>query len=249
MKIPSLVGTIDRRILVNFRAELSVLRKFLPEPFEPLSVNGYGIVGICFFQLKDLRIKGAPSLLGYRSENSAHRISIQWEENGKRKTGVYIPRRDTSSVLNALAGGRVFSGAHRLAKFHVKEEEGTFDISFQGKDGTSFYINAQESSNFPMGSLFKTLDRASAFFKRGNIGYAPRYKLEIFDGIELHIPQWEVQALRVNKVETGFFEDLTHFPKGSIYFDHALLMKNCEHEWIERREILATRHSFRTLIQ
>lgn len=249
MKIPALIGTIERRILVNFRAELSVLRDFVPQPFEPLSVNGYGIVGICFFQLKDLRIKGTPSLLGYRSENAAHRISIQWEENGKRKTGVYIPRRDTSSVLNALAGGRVFSGAHRLAKFQVKEENETFEISFQGKDGTSFYMQARESSNFPMGSLFKTLDRASAFFRRGNIGYAPRYKREIFDGIELHISDWDVQALRVNEVQSDFFENLTFFPKGSIYFDHALLMKNCEHEWLERREILATRHSFRTLIQ
>lgn len=249
MKIPSLVGTIDRRILVNFRAELSVLRDFLPQPFEPLSVHGYGIVGICFFQLKDLRIKGIPPLLGFRSENAAHRISIQWEENGKRKTGVYIPRRDTSSVLNALAGGRVFSGAHRLAKFQVKEHAQTFEVAFQGKDGTSFYINAQESSHFPMGSLFKTLDRASAYFRKGNIAYAPRYKREIFDGLELHIPDWEVQALRVNEVRTGFFEDLHHFPKGSIFFDHALLMKNRKHEWIERREILATRHSFRTLIQ
>lgn len=249
MKIPSLVGKIERRILVNFRAELSVLREFVPEPFEPLSVHGYGIVGICVFLLKDLRIKGTPSLLGYRSENAAHRISIAWEENGKRKTGAYIPRRDTSSVLNALAGGRVFSGAHRLAKIQVKEEHETFEISFKGKDGTSFYINARESSRFPMGSLFKTLDRASAFFRRGNIAYAPRYKHEIFDGIELHIPKWEVEALRVNEVQSSFFEDLNHFPKGSVYFDHALLMKNCEHEWIERREILATRHSFRTLIQ
>jgi len=45
------------------------------------------------------------------SENGAHRIAVEWEENGTLKEGAYIPRRDTSSTLNSLAGVTIFPGA------------------------------------------------------------------------------------------------------------------------------------------
>ena len=249
MKIASLEGLIDRRILVNFRIEQSVVRELLPQPFEPILVNGYGIVGICLIRLKDLRIKGAPRFVGLSSENSAYRISAHWEENGKRKTGVYIPRRDTSSLLNTIAGGRVFPGLHHFSKFYVREEEGQYELAIKSRDKVDFIIQAQESETFPPGSLFRSLGRASAFFRKGHIGYSPVYKEEIFDGFEMHIPDWEVKPLRVNQLQATYFEDRSRFPKGSVFFDHALLMENTYHEWAERGEMLATRHSFRTLIQ
>ena len=39
-------------------------------------------------------------------ENAAHRIAVEWDDGGTIRTGVYIPRRDSSSYLNVLAGGR-----------------------------------------------------------------------------------------------------------------------------------------------
>ncbi|MEM6803100.1 MAG: hypothetical protein AAF696_16970, partial [Bacteroidota bacterium] len=217
--------------------------------FEPIVVNGYGIVGVCLIRLKDLRIKGTPKFIGLGSENAAFRMSVQWEENGKRKTGVYIPRRDTSSLLNTIAGGRVFPGLHHFSRFQVKEEFGRYNLNFHARDDIYFHIRAEDSMNFPLGSIFRSLSRASAFFKRGNIGYSPRYKREIFDGFQLHIPDWDIRPVRVSELESNFFENYCNFPRGSYFFDHALLMQNVAHEWSERGEILATRHSIRTLIQ
>ena len=101
MKIPKIKGLIDRRILINYTVEKDVLTNFLPHPFQPKLVNGKGIAGICLIRLKEIRPKGLPKLIGISSENGAHRIAVEWTDNGIFKEGVFIPRRDTSSKLNA----------------------------------------------------------------------------------------------------------------------------------------------------
>ena len=110
VRIPTIRGTIDRRILANFRVDPDVLAKILPSPFRPQTVNGFGIAGICLIRLKHIRPKGFPAWLGISSENAAHRIAVEWDADGELRSGVFIPRRDTSSILNAMAGGRIFPG-------------------------------------------------------------------------------------------------------------------------------------------
>src|SRR4051794_32776328 len=110
MKLPVMQGLIDRRVLVNFRVDPAVLARELPEPFRPKIAHGYGIAGICLIRLKNIRPNFAPAFVGVLSENAAHRIAVQWDQDGVTREGVYIPRRDTSSVLNAAMGGKIFPG-------------------------------------------------------------------------------------------------------------------------------------------
>ena len=110
MKILTLRGIIDRRILVNFTVDPDIARKIVPDPFRPKIYNNKAIAGICLIRLKNVRPKGFPELVGISSENGAHRIAVEWTENGELKEGVFIPRRDTSSVLNSIAGNRIFPG-------------------------------------------------------------------------------------------------------------------------------------------
>src|ERR1051326_1862789 len=100
MQIPVIRGLIDRRILVNYRVDPDVLTKILPAPFRPKLVNGAGMAGVCLIRLKKIRPRFLPSFLGISSENAAHRIAVEWENDGETKEGVFIPRRDTSSRLN-----------------------------------------------------------------------------------------------------------------------------------------------------
>ncbi len=51
--LPAVRGVIDRRILANYRVEPDALRELLPEPFEPQTVDGWGIGGICLIRLVD----------------------------------------------------------------------------------------------------------------------------------------------------------------------------------------------------
>lgn len=124
MKIPVIHGYIDRHISINFTADPIDIEKILPYPFRPKIYRNKAIVGICLIRLRDIKPKGFPDFLGINSENGAHRIAVEWDENDEIKSGVYIPRRDTSLALNMLVGGRIFPGKHYLAKFIVNELEG-----------------------------------------------------------------------------------------------------------------------------
>jgi len=183
MKIPVIKGIIDRRILINYQVEEQVLRDYLPKPFQPKLVKGKGIAGICLIRLKEIRPKGLPRQFGISSENGAHRIAVEWEENGVMREGVYIPRRDTSSKLNALAGGTIFPGVHHFAKFTVKESNSTYEVSFTSRDDTSLSIKAKETEDWNDESVFDDLSCVSSFFEKGAVGYSP--DKNAYEGLEL----------------------------------------------------------------
>ena len=229
MKIPIIHGIIDRRLLVNFTAEPEAVKKFLPSPFRPKIYKEKVIVGICLIRLKNIKPKGFPNMFGVSSENGAHRISIEWDEDGQIKEGVFVPRRDTSLKLNALVGGRIFPGKHHLAKFNVLESNGNYHVDFISSDKTTISIDAKETDAFASTSIFETLENASDFFENGNIGYSPNGNK--FDGIKLNTYTWQVKPLEVFDVQSSFFENEKLFPKGSVKFDNALLMNRIEHEW------------------
>jgi uncharacterized protein YqjF (DUF2071 family) len=131
MRIPVIQGLIDRRILANYRVDPDVVARVLPKPFRPQLVRGFAIAGICLIRLKNVRPKFLPLPWGIHSENAAHRIAVEWDVNGKTQTGVYIPRRDSSSLLNSLAGGTLFPGEHHYATFKVQESDSQLSINVQ----------------------------------------------------------------------------------------------------------------------
>ena len=234
MKIPTIHGYIDRRILINFTADPKSVAKIIPFPFRPKIYKDKAIVGICLIRLKDIKPKGFPDFVGVNSENGAHRIAVEWEENDETKSGVYIPRRDTSLKLNAFVGGRIFPGKHYLAKFNVKEQDGNYHIDFKSSDDTETSIDATETKLFNNQSIFETLENASSFFENGDLGYSP--SKDKFDGLRLKAYHLEVQPLEVSNVKSTFFENEEIFPKGTVNFDNALLMTNIEHEWKSEEE-------------
>ncbi len=231
MYLPTINGIIERRILLNFVVEKEVMNDYLPKPFTPRLYKNKAIVGICLIRLKHIRPYGFPKFIGFGSENAAHRIAVEWRQNGKLNHGVYIPRRDSSSLLNAFAGGRFFPGIHHYANFSILENESIYNIKLDGADGTKVSVQARETMAWNSNSIFETLESASDFFEGGSLGYSPTGQIGKFDGIELRTFNWKVSPLEVSEVHSSFFEDTSIFPKGSVNFDHGLLMKNIEHEW------------------
>jgi hypothetical protein len=229
MKLPAIHGFIDRRILINFIADPEDVQKIVPHPFRPQIYKDKAIVGICLIRLKHIKPKGLPDFIGISSENGAHRIAVEWDEDGQVKEGVFIPRRDTSSKFNTIVGGRIFPGKHYLAKFNVTEANQNYHIDFTSSDDTQIAIDATEAKTFDPASVFETLENVSGFFEKGAIGYSPNGKK--FEGLKLETYNWQVKPLAVSNVKSSFFEDETIFPKGSVKFDNALLMTNVEHEW------------------
>lgn len=152
MQFPKMRGVIDRRILVNFQIDKDVLARVLPPPFQPKLVSGVGIGGICLIRLKQIRPQPLPAFLGVSSENAAHRIAVEWKANGIYNEGVYIPRRDTSSRLNTLVGGRLFPGVHHHATFDVEERPDQLNVGLTSDDGETYLrVRARPARQLPAG--------------------------------------------------------------------------------------------------
>src|SRR5258707_11626609 len=215
MYIPRLEGTIDRRLLVNYRVEPAYLQRLLPGPFRPKLIHGMGIAGICLIRLQQIRPRALPAAFGLSSENAAHRIAVEWEENGEHREGVYIPIRHTSSHFNTLAGGKLFPGLHRHAAFEVIESDEMFRVSVKSDDHeTRLTVEAQVASSLSQTSLFESLQEASAFFEQGSVGYSATSRPDIFDGLELRSRNWKVEPLQEARVESRFFDDHQRLPRG-----------------------------------
>lgn len=230
--LPAIRGLIDRRILVNYRVAPDVLARQLPAPFRPLLVNGSGIAGICLIRLKNVHPTFAPAFLGLSSENMAHRIAVEWEHDGEIRQGVYVPRRDTSSWLTHLLGGRLFSGIQHHARFDVHEDADRYSIKIDSDDSrVHLNLEGRVSDDLPDGSVFGTLPEASQFFQNGSLGYSPNAAAGQFDGIELCTSNWDFSPLDVSNVQSSFFEDQDAFPDGAVEFDSAFLMRGIDHEW------------------
>jgi hypothetical protein len=88
MKIPTIHGLIDRRILINFTADPDVVRKVVPAPFRPKIYKDKAIVGICLIRLKNVKPKGFPDIVGVSSENGAHRIAVEWGAFPKNRANI-----------------------------------------------------------------------------------------------------------------------------------------------------------------
>jgi hypothetical protein len=231
MKLPVLDGTIDRRILLNFRVRPEVVKRFLPAHIEPLVINGYGSAGICILRVKDIGVRHAPAFLRVTSENAAHRFLVSFMHHGRRTHGVYIPGRDTDSLLNVIAG-KIFSWPHRSARFDVVEDSLSYSIDMRSTDRrTDFHVTANTNGAFPRDSMFDSLEHASRCFESCSIGISPSAGGADFKGMELRTRSWNVSPMAVSALCSQFFDNTSLFPKDSIRFDHALLMENIQHEW------------------
>jgi hypothetical protein len=205
------------------------------------------MAGICLIRLKHIRPKFLPTFLGISSENAAHRIAVQWDTNTGVQSGVYVIRRDSSSILNSLAGGRLFPGIHNRASFRVRETEQEYDIAMDSVDGSVHVsVDGRVSNSLPVNSIFPTLAKCSHFFQEGAVGYSPAKSDGIFDALELRAYNWNVQPLNVTDVRSSFFDDREIFPEGSLTFDNALLMRGIEHEWLSR-DSLSREHTCCTI--
>lgn len=238
MLLDTLHGVIDRRVLLNYRLDPDVLRRVLPAPFEPKLYCGHGVGGVCMIRFKGLRPRFIPSWLGLGSENAAHRIAVQWQQDGERREGVFIPRRDTNSWFNRTFGGRVFPGIFERSRFESRETESSIQLRVVREDGgTEIAFAGHVAERLPTASMFPSVEAAAAFLSLGATGYSATRSHGHYHGMELRSLSWAVEALAIDEAHSCFFEDPQRFPSGTAELDCALLMRGIEHEWHSRPDL------------
>jgi hypothetical protein len=212
MRIPTVAGLIRRRLLVNYRVDPDVIQRRLPARFRPKLHDGYAIAGICLIRLEEVRPRFAPRILGINSENAAHRIAVTWENKAGPQEGVYIPRRDSGSLINQLAGGRIFPGEHHSAKFHIEEHGSHIDLRMESLDGlVKVEVAGTSVFEIPHGSCFHSLADASKFFEAGSLGYSETAGGRKLDGLVLGTDDWKVEPLAVDRAYSSYFADTALF--------------------------------------
>jgi hypothetical protein len=236
--LPNIAGTIDRRFLVNYRVDPEFLIRQVPAPFRLHLVEGYGVAGICVLRLAHLRPEGLPASIGISTQNAAHRIAVEWDGAHGPLRGVYILRRDTASSATVQLGGRLFPGVHQRADFRFTEQTSRYEIEFKSRnDETGFTMNANSAMGLSPDSVFDSLEEASRFFQQSPLGYSPSHREGVVEGLELLCASWKVQPLQVDHVESTVFGDTTIFPRGSVIFDSALVMRDIPALWRARGQL------------
>jgi hypothetical protein len=230
--LPVITGTIERRILLNYRIDPACAKQILPAPFRPRLHNGHAIGGVCLIRFRQLRPRYVPSALGFTSENAAYRIAVEWDEAGATRAGVYIPRRDTASPFNAWSAGRLFPGAMQRAQFHVEEGHGKYHIEINQPGAPPHVVfHGEDCDDYPATSIFSSLKEASTYVRDGALGYSPHRTGPHHEGMELRLLQWHMSPLHIHKAHIGLFEDTAVFPPGTTQLDSATVMKHLSHEW------------------
>ncbi len=238
MFLDTIHGTIDRRILLNYRFDAGALQKVLPPPFRPKLYRGHGIGGVCMIRFKALRPRLAPAWLGMGSENAAHRFAVEWEQDGESKEGVFIPRRDTNSWFNKQLGGRVFPGIFQRSRFEGEETADSIALQVVRADGTAEISFAGHIAGaLPASSLFPSPEAAAGFFSLGATGYSATRVEGHYHGMDLHSQNWSVTPLAIDVAQSCFFDDAARFPPGTAELDCALLMRGIQHQWRSQPDI------------
>jgi hypothetical protein len=238
MGLLDIEGTIDRRLLVNYRVDPAVVGAIVPAPFRPQLVNGSAVAGICLLRMTQLRPRHAPSWLGLRSENAAHRIAVEWDAEDGTKRGVYIPRRDSASLINVVIGGRLYPGVHHHARFEAEESDDELAVRFASDDGSAAVdVRVAVTDALTGSGLFADVGEASSFFRQGSIGYSATRKAERLDGLELVTDAWSIEPATVLHAHSSFFEDSATFPPGTAFLDSALVMRRVPVHWTAQPQL------------
>ena len=241
VRLPRMAGEIERRLLVNYRVDPAALTGLLPPQLRPQLVDGMAVAGICLIRLGSLRPRGLPPQLGVTTENAAHRIAVEWEERGSTQAGVFVPRRDSSSRLTWLLGGRVFPGAHHLATFSVEESDDVLQVGFRSQDGTAeVEVRAAVEPTLTGSRLFADVAEASSFFEQGAVGLSPGRDPSRLEAVRLTTHAWKVEPCRIIHSRSSFFDDPARFPPGSAVLDSALVMRRVPVVWNALQDVLTS---------
>jgi hypothetical protein len=225
-------AVIERRLLLNYRADPKIVARLLPAPFRPQVRAGYAVVGICLLRLGQARPAGLPAAIGLGSENAAHRFAVDWDTPGGHRGGVYIPRRDSASRLNVAVGGRLFPGVHHRATFEVAERADRLRVAYVTTDqSTAVDVEVRVADQLSDSALFTDVAQASEFFRLGSVGYSNGRAADEFEGLELTASKWRIDPCVVDRAASSFYDDRSVFPNGSIELDSALVMRKVAVRW------------------
>lgn len=240
---------MTRRILLNFRIDQDIAREILPSVFRPRLCQRYAIGGICLIQFGDLDGNFLPIWMGPGTNTASYRFAVTWEQDGETRFGNYVPRRESNSFLYRSLGDKAFPPVFNRSCFRMSEEGGRVHLRVEGiDDGSEIEFHGQQVEEMTSNSVFGCVEDAVEFFSKNTLSYFPNYTDALFygrettgtyHGVELRIPEWSLQPMKIEMIASSFVDNRRIFPPGSIEIDSAFIMRNVAHTWIDQPDLCA----------
>jgi hypothetical protein len=137
-----------------------------------------------------------------------------------------------------LLGGRLFPGVHHAAEFAVIEKEHAIDMQVRTNDGAAdISLSANWPAQWAPTGAFQHFDEASDFFRQGDCGFSCSIHGDKLEGMRLRTLTWKFEPIKVTRQHSAFYSNSKRFPKGSVEFDCAFIMRSVPHEWHELSDI------------
>ncbi len=112
MRVPTMQGVIERRLLINYRLDRDVAATMIPAPFQPQLVNGWAVDGICLIRLGQLR----PAVCQHAWASRVRTLLIALPSSGTMRPdcgrACTSRTRHSGAVVNVAVGDRLFPGRH-----------------------------------------------------------------------------------------------------------------------------------------
>lgn len=248
-RLAQATGILEDTVLLNFRTDPNVLKRLLPAPFVPRLVDGYGLVGILMFKMRDLACETNMGLPSPPSDHVLYRVAVSWQQGTRTHHGMYLLRHEVNTRLPVRQRKRgLFPVAAQPVRWHKAPEAGKFEWSLQTRNRTRLKVQARLAAYFPPGSVFDSLDQASVFFQKERAAIAPRFQKSVFANTRFLPLNWAVKPLFIESLQTDMDQLGNLFPKGHIFFDSGLIWPQIPCKWQEGHEIVSSR-PFRFLSQ
>ena len=241
MQLPVIRGVIDRRILVNYRVDPGVLAALLPAPFRPKLVAASGMVG----RLPDppearCGPRFLPPLAGDLLRERRPPRRRRMGRGGRRREGVFVPRRDTDSRLNRL-GGRAALPRRPLTTpaFTVRGDGRPLPRRPpQRRRRTSLSVVGGVNAAVAGGVGLRLARGGLRLLRGGLAGVLRDAPARPARGAGAAAPRWRVEPLAGRAGGVQLLRGPVALPAGVGRVRLALLMRGIDHEWHVRGELV-----------
>lgn len=204
----TIVGRLERCWLFAYRAPAEAMRRILPTPLEPLTRGGCAFWNVVVCQVRGMRPKGFPALVGVSYWHVAYRLYVRLPlPSGEAVEGLYFVRSDCDHALMSLAGNLLTDFRFHTAPISVRATPDAVEIQVASRDAPAHARLV--SSAAPMlapGSPFGSPQEAAAF-----LAYEP-YGLSLSatgDANVIHVTRdehaWRSHQMCVESAEWAFF--------------------------------------------
>lgn len=241
-RLTQATGILEDAVLLNFRTDIHVLNRILPPPFVPRLVDGYGLVGILMFKMRDLACEKNLGLPSPPSDHVLYRVAVSWQHGMRTHHGMYLLRHEVNTRLNVRQRRKgLFPVAASPIRWHKTPGSEMFGWTLNTHNQTRLKVRARLATAFPPGSVFDTLDQASLFFQKERAAIAPRFQQSIFAHTRFLPLNWKVKPLFIEALHTDMDQLGSLFPKEQIYFDSGLIWPRILCKWQKGHEIVSSR--------